>query len=149
MNLKLTMMASCLLAATFGNVRTQAQARYDMSVVQRERLNRGVVALKAGDGSVYITWRTLSTDKKGEPFDIYRNGKKLNNRPLTHGGTFFTDHHPLAGEAVYEVKGGAVAGSFRLKPGDPAGYLSIPLNAPEGVSPPTARPSPTNPTTRA
>lgn len=136
MNLKLTMMASCLLAATFGNVRTQAQARYDMSVVQRERLNRGVVALKAGDGSVYITWRTLSTDKKGEPFDIYRNGKKLNNRPLTHGGTFFTDHHPLAGEAVYEVKGGAVAGSFRLKPGDPAGYLSIPLNAPErGVTP--------------
>lgn len=132
MNLKLTMMVSCLLAATFGNVRTQAQARYDMSVVQRERLNRGVVALKAGDGSVYITWRTLSTDKKGEPFDIYRNGKKLNNRPLTHGGTFFTDHHPLAGEAVYEVKGGAVAGSFRLKPGDPAGYLSIPLNAPEG-----------------
>lgn len=132
MNLKLTMMASCLLAATFGNVRTQAQARYDMSVVQRERLNRGVVALKAGDGSVYITWRILSTDKKGEPFDIYRNGKKLNNRALTHGGTFFTDHHPLAGEAVYEVKGGAVAGSFRLKPGDPAGYLSIPLNAPEG-----------------
>lgn len=67
MNLKLTMMASCLLAATFGNVRTQAQARYDMSVVQRERLNRGVVALKAGDGSVYITWRTLSTDKRGNP----------------------------------------------------------------------------------
>lgn len=80
-----------------------------------ERLGRGVAALRAADGSVYVTWRTLETDKRGEPFNIYRNGRKLNKQPMTTGGTFFIDRQPIGGDAVYEVRGGNSNGSYTLK----------------------------------
>lgn len=113
-----------------------AQPRYDMKHLQREALDRGVVAVKQSDGRVIVSWRTLYADKKGEAFDIYRNGTKLNDRPLTTGGTFYIDNHPLSGDATYEVKGGSAAGRFTLKSGAPDGYLSIPLQKPaDGMTP--------------
>lgn len=113
-----------------------AQPRYDMTKLQRERLNRGVVALRQDSNSVVVSWRTLSTDKKGEPFDIYRNGKKLTAKPLTTGGTFFVDSNPVSGEAVYEVRGGGNNGTFTLKAGSPYGYLPIALQKPaDGITP--------------
>ena len=68
-----------------------AQPRYDFSKLKTEKLDRGVVAVPQSDGTVAVTWRTLRSDRKGEPFDIYRNGVKLNSEPLTTGGTFFVD----------------------------------------------------------
>lgn len=113
-----------------------AQARYDMSRIQKESLNRGVVALRNDKNQVYVSWRTLSSDRKGEPFDIYRDGRKLNQAPLTNGGTFYIDKHPAKGEAVYEVRGGRANGSFTLSANAPKGYLAIPLDPPEsGVTP--------------
>ncbi len=113
-----------------------AQPRYDMTKLQRERLNRGVVALRQDSNSVVVSWRTLSTDKKGEPFDIYRNGQKLTAKPLTTGGTFFVDSNPVSGEAVYEVRGGGNNGTFTLKAGSPCGYLPIALQKPaDGITP--------------
>ena len=47
------------------------QPRYDMKRISRERLDRGIVALRQSDGSAVVTWRTLMSDRKGEPFDIY------------------------------------------------------------------------------
>ena len=70
---------------------THAQPHYDFSRLKTERLDRGVVAVRQDENHVVVSWRTLKSDKKGEPFDIYRNGKKLNSRPLTDGGTFFVD----------------------------------------------------------
>ena len=78
-----------------------AQPRYDMDNIQRERLDRGVVAVRQDAGHVIVSWRTLYTDKKGEPFDIYRNGVKLNTKPLTTGGTFFVDEKPLSTDPTY------------------------------------------------
>ena len=112
-----------------------AQPRYDMSVLKRENLNRGLVAIRE-NGKVYLSWRTLSSDGVGEKFDVYRNGIKLNKKPLKKGGTFFVDESPLATNAVYEVKGGGKDGRFELKADAPEGYLSIPIQKPEGgVSP--------------
>lgn len=108
------------------------QPRYDFTRLQREQLNRGVVAVKNSNGQVVVSWRTLTSDRKGEPFDVYRNGKKLNKQPLTTGGTFFIDDNPLKKEAVYEVRGGGKNGSFILKSNHPAGYLPIPLQKPQG-----------------
>lgn len=114
----------------------QAQPRYDMKNIQRERLDRGVVALRQADGKVVVSWRTLMADKKGEPFDVYRNGTRLNDKPLKSGGTFFIDEHPVDGDATYEIKGGKTSGSFVLKATAPAGYLSIPLQKPaDGITP--------------
>ena len=44
-----------------------AQPRYDMDNIQRERLDRGVVAIRQDAGHVVVSWRTLYSDKKGEP----------------------------------------------------------------------------------
>ena len=85
----------CILLMVLTAVSTStAQCRYDMKKIQREKLNRGVVAMKTQSGKVYVTWRTLSSDKKGEPFTIYRNGEQLTKKPLTTGGTFFEDKNP-------------------------------------------------------
>jgi rhamnogalacturonan endolyase len=136
-----------------------AQTNYDYSTLQREQLNRGVVAVKTADGKVAVSWRTLMSDAKGQPYDVYRNGVKLNLEPLTTGGTFFMDEHPLGTDAIYEVKGGGCSateedtcsvlelcslatigtqeglkkdGTFTLKANAPIGYLPIPIQKPEG-----------------
>ena len=69
----------------------QAQTRYNYSKLSTERLNRGVVAVRTADGKVAVSWRTLMSDAKGQPYDVYRNGVKLNAEPLTTGGTFFIE----------------------------------------------------------
>ena len=120
------------LAAAMACNTLWAQPRYDKAKMVCEKLNRGVVAIRQDGGSVVVSWRTLSSDTKGQPFDVYRNGQKLTDTPLTTGGTFFIDTNPTAGEAVYEVKGGGLDGSFTLKADAPKGYLPITLQKPEG-----------------
>lgn len=111
------------------------QPRYDMKRIQREKLGRGVVALR-GEGQVFVSWRTLSSDKKGQTFDVYRNGVKINDAPLKSGGTFFTDHDPLDGDAVYEVRSGKQRASYTLKADSPEGYIPVKLDKPaDGVTP--------------
>ena len=113
-------------------LQTNAQSNYDYSKLCREQLNRGVVAVKTGDGKVAVSWRTLKSDPKGQAYDIYRNGKKLNANPLKTGGTFFIDEQPLTEDATYEVRGGKKNGSFTLKAKAPVGYLPIAIQKPEG-----------------
>lgn len=73
---------------------------------QAEYLNRGVVAV-ATDQGVFVSWRSLITDDPSMTFDIYRNGVKVNDTPISKV-TNFTDAAGTAG-AVYEVK--AIVGS--------------------------------------
>ena len=113
-----------------------AQPRYGMDNIQRERLDRGVVAIRQDAGHVVVSWRTLYSDKKGEFFDIYRNGVKLNAEPLTKGGTFYVDDKPIDGDATYEIRGGGRDGKFTLAANAPEGYLPIRLQKPaDGTTP--------------
>ena len=124
---------ACLIWGT--TLLAPAQPRYDLDKMNRERLNRGVVAIRNGS-QVVVSWRTLRSDATGQVFDIYRNGVKLNQSPLTEGGTFFTDEHPLQGDATYEVRGGGMDGSYTLSGDAPDGYIPIRLQKPaDGVSP--------------
>lgn len=119
---------------------TAAQPKYDYSKTSTERLDRGVVAVRQADGRVFISWRILSDDSKGQAFDVYRNGVRLNADPLTQGGAFFIDEQPLVGEdALYEVKGGNSDGQFTLCHDAPEGYFTIPINKPEGGQVPAIR----------
>ena len=111
---------------------TTAQTNYDYSKLQREQLNRGVVAVKTEDGKVAVSWRTLRSDPKGQPYDVYRNGVKLNKKPLKAGGTFFIGEQPLQTDATYEIRGGGSSGKWLLRADAPIGYLTIPLQKPEG-----------------
>lgn len=122
--------------ATAISVSAWTQPRYDMKKIQREQLNRGVVALRQPDGTAVVTWRTLVSDGKGEAFDIRRNGVKINDRPLTTGGTFFVDKDVPEGDVTYEIRGGGKNGTFVLKADAPAGYLPIKLDKPaDGITP--------------
>ena len=94
------MIGSLVMAALTVN----AQPRYNLEKMNREVLDRGVVAVKNGQ-QVAVSWRTLTSDAPHQPYDIYRNGEKLNPQPLTSGGTFFIDEQPLAGDVIYEIKG--------------------------------------------
>ena len=124
---------ACLIWGT--TLLAPAQPRYDLDKMKLERLNRGVVAIRNGS-QVVVSWRTLRSDATGQVFDIYRNGVKLNQSPLTEGGTFFTDEHPLQGDATYEVRGGGMDGSYTLSGDAPDGYIPIRLQKPaDGVSP--------------
>ena len=112
-----------------------AQPRYDMQNICREKLGRGVVAVRSGD-KVIVSWRTLTSDAVGQPFDLFRNGKKLNKEPLSKGGTFYVDEKPLKGDAIYEVRGGGKNGQYSFKADAPDGYLPVRLQKPDdGTTP--------------
>lgn len=117
-----------------------AQPRYDMQRIQRENLNRGVVAIPH-EGKVIVSWRMLDTDPDSCPFNVYRNGELITPEPLTQGGTFFIDEHPLATPSTYEVRSPrsqVKAGTFTLSTTVP-GYLPIPLQKPDGGTTPDGR----------
>ncbi len=127
------------LGILLGITTLQAQPRYDFSRLKVEHLDRGVVAVRQDDGRVFVSWRTLKSDRAGQPFDIYRNGQRLNASPLTTGGTCYVDDLPEGSGAVYEVRGGGIDGQFTLKADAPKNHLTIPLDRPEGGVTPDGR----------
>ena len=127
--MKKSILLLALLVATDILSVLHAQPRYDRTQLNLEHLNRGVVAFRDG-AQVIVSWRTLSSDAIGQPFDVFRNGQKLNTAPLTKGGSFFIDSQPLTVDATYEVRGGSCDGSFTLKADTPKGYLPLKLQKP-------------------
>ena len=134
--MKTKLMLGCLLMV--GCLTAAAQPRYNMDKMNREKLNRGVVAIRSGQ-KVVVSWRTLTSDAVGESFDVYRDGKKLNTSPLKKGGTFFVDEQPSAQDAVYEVRGGGKNGSYTLKKDAPIGFIPIPIQKPDDGTTPDGR----------
>ncbi len=116
-----------------------AQSAYDFSRLQREKLGRGVVAVRENPTEVTVSWRYLSSDPDNQSFDIYRDGKKINNAPVSDV-TFYKDNYTGTAPATYEVKarrkGGPAIGSYTLPANAPEGYVDIPLQRPaHGVDP--------------
>jgi len=98
-----------------------------------EALDRGVVAVPALDGGVLVSWRLLGDDSPKTAFNLYRDGTKLNAKPVS-GPTNFVDK--TGGQnATYTVR--AVVAGKEAAASAPAkiwadGYLSIPLDPPTG-----------------
>lgn len=98
---------------------------------QTEYLNRGVVAVK-GENGVFVSWRSLVTDDAATTFDIYRDGVKINDTPVSRV-TNYTDAAGMAG-ATYEVRaiaGGSVFDSGSCAAWD-APYMKVHLQRPNG-----------------
>ena len=85
-------------AALMGSVAMSAQYSH---VVQAEKLDRGVLAVKADKG-VFVSWRAFASDDKNLAFDVYRNGTKINSAPIKKC-TNYTDAGGNAGDK-YVVK---------------------------------------------
>ncbi len=115
---------------------------------QMERLGRGTIAVRGGDGGVFVSWRLLGTDPAGIAFDLYRSTDdgpiaKLNRDPIA-GPTGFVDAGAEPGRSIaYTVRPAGrqpgpepeAGATFRLAAQAPAGYLAIPLRTPDGYAP--------------
>ena len=119
-----------------------AQPRYDFDKLQREDLGRGVIAIRKDASTVTLSWRYLSSDPITTGFNIYRNGTKMNDTPITTA-TCYDDTYADDQSATYEVRPvvdgqetGYKNGRYTLPAHAPTGYLEIPLNRPDdGVTP--------------
>lgn len=119
-----------------------AQPQYADSIVM-EQLGRGVIAVRQSPTEAYVTWRYLATDPTDIAFDIFRNGTKLNAKPLTRH-TWYVDANLPQDGATYEVRpvrhSTAASGSCTLPSDAPIGYVEIPLYRPQGGHTPDGRP---------
>jgi rhamnogalacturonan endolyase len=113
---------------------------------QREKLDRGVVALRYETDKVFISWRMLAEDQEGIAFNVYRQtgpGKRvrINRLPLT-AGTFYIDSLAdlsksnswyvcavVKGREEEQSKPFLLGANSAVKP-----YLSIPLKTPDGYT---------------
>jgi len=108
---------------------------------QMENLGRGVVAVRTGASSIFVSWRLLGLDPAGIGFNLYRSTAggaytKLNSSVLT-AGTCYTDTTPdITKDNAYYVKpviGGveqAASGSYTCKANTTAEpCIVVPLHA--------------------
>ena len=131
-----------LICALSSTITMNAQPNYNYSKLQKEKLGRGVVAIRENPSTVVVSWRYLSSDPMETAFNIYRDGKKLTSQPVVTG-TLFRDENSSQKAAVYEVrpvvKGKEthlLDGKYTLPANAPLGYLQIPLKKPaEGITP--------------
>jgi hypothetical protein len=109
---------------------------------QMENLGRGVVAVRTGTSSIFVSWRLLGLDPAGIGFNLYRSTAggaytKLNSSVLT-AGTCYTDTTPdITKDNAYYVKpviGGveqAASGSYTCKANTTAEpCVIVPLRTP-------------------
>lgn len=100
-----------------------------------EQLGRGVVAVRMTPDTVMVGWRYLSGDAPTAGFDVFRDGVKVNDKPVTVSTTFY-DYNPSSAMACYMVRlvgdtCEAMGGDTCLLPADaPCGYINIPLQQP-------------------
>lgn len=118
-----------------------SQAEADGSAGPRlvENLDRGLIAVSAGEDQVFLSWRLLGTEPNTTTFDVYRRsgsaGEVRLNAAVLSGGTNYTDSSAdLSEDNYYSVKSyvdgspASVSQEFLLPAGAPASnYFSIPL----------------------
>lgn len=114
---------------------------------QMEKLGRGVVAVRNGSDSVFVSWRILGTEPDDISFNLYRKTgseapKKLNAMPLSKG-TNFVDAgvnlnvaHQYLVKAIIANKEQEASSAFVLAAKTPLQqFLTIPLRTPVGYTP--------------
>ncbi|MEN6428869.1 MAG: silent information regulator protein Sir2 [Phycisphaerales bacterium] len=106
-----------------------------------EKLDRGFIALRAADGSVFLSWRLLKDDPPDIPFRVTRKAPSDTAALILTGNspyrqTHLVDQKPGTGPCLYELFVDEVPGfgddkhvaavRFQM-PDGPRPYLSIPL----------------------
>ncbi|MEH7495605.1 SGNH/GDSL hydrolase family protein [Neobacillus niacini] len=103
---------------------------------QMEELDRAPVAMKTDEG-VFVSWRMLGTDPESISFNVYRDGEKINNEPIT-ASTNYVDKDGKA-ESIYEVRAVLDGKERKTKETTKAlnqNFFDIPLQKPaDGVTP--------------
>ena len=134
-NNKLLYFVVCLFLMVSTSL-VSAQPNYDYTKLKREKLNRGLVVVKKDNQTNFLSWRYLSSDPMDISFNIYRNGTKINDKPIIKG-TFFEDKTASSSEQTYVIKS-LLKGvekeeqKYTLPANAPVGYVNIPLDKPKG-----------------
>ena len=119
----------------------QPATAYNLKKMQHERIGRGVFAVRETEDTVRVGWRYKSTDPADLRFNVYRDGRKLNDEPIgdvTYYDDKFvwTDLKPH----TWEVKAVTAAGKelafktsskWTLPAKAPVGYFDIELTPPK------------------
>lgn len=107
-------------------------------VLDPEKLSRGAIATKTSTGYL-VNWRWLINDPEDIAFNVYRNGTKLNNSPISNKTNLLDKAGKDTDEYVVEaISNGMVmetASALMLK----KGYLDIPINRPESGETPSGK----------
>jgi rhamnogalacturonan endolyase len=101
-----------------------------------EKLDRGFVALPAGQDSTFLSWRLLAEDPETIAFNIYRDGKQLNETPMQLTNFLDVSQSKNAKYQLQLVIDGVARKTMEMEihPWNKK-YLEIPLQTPEGYSP--------------
>lgn len=122
-------LATTAMAVTSATLPLMAHAQRPM-----ENLGRGIVAVRASDDEVLVSWRLLGLDDEDIGFNVYRgsdggDGEKINDEVLTNGTNFMDSSADIETDNVYHVR--AVIGG---EEGDSSGSFTLPSdNAQEPV----------------
>ena len=77
---------------------------YNLDKMHMEQLGRGVVAVRANETDVWVSWRYRSIDPTNLCFNVYRDGEKITPEPIANV-TWFLDKDAWKGAAIeYEVR---------------------------------------------
>jgi len=118
-----------------------------MAQRQMEYLDRGVIAIRNSNDSVYIGWRLLGTEPNDIAFNLYRqsgNNKPvlLNKTPIKESTNFEDGRQDFSVDNSYFVKAilngqeQKASKSFTIKANSPAQqYINIALRTPRGYTP--------------
>ncbi|MGK9477823.1 rhamnogalacturonan lyase family protein [Melioribacter sp. OK-6-Me] len=99
---------------------------------RNENLGRGVIAVPAEDGGIFIGWRLLADDPDSIKFNIYRGNTKINDMPLST--TNFIDSAGTLNDnykIVAVIDGNETSISEVVTPWENI-YKTIPLQRPQG-----------------
>jgi rhamnogalacturonan endolyase len=81
------MKSSTVLVRTTLLLLALLQLSTSAGTMQVENLNRGLVAVRAGQG-YYLSWRLLANEPYAAGFNVYRDATKLNSAPITTSTTY-------------------------------------------------------------
>ena len=118
-----------------------AHSNYDFTQMQREKLGRGLVAVRQNNTRVFLTWRYLSSDPADISFKIYKDGSFIGSTSKT---SFIDKNYSMTKDAVYKVV--PVVDSvdredmsqvFTWVANSKFGYLEIPIDQPAGGTTPS------------
>lgn len=102
-----------------------------------EQLNRGLVAVRVSTTQTFLSWRVLGGDPDDVAFNLYRNGEKINENPISENSNYNDNQYQPTN--IYEVRvvlGGIETGEKHQASVWSSNYLEIPLQRPAGMTMP-------------
>lgn len=105
------------------------------SALAVENLDRGMVAIRTGETSVYLGWRLLASDPATRVFNVYRstNGGapvKLNDSPVAEGTNFVDPSAPLNQANAWSIRAVTLPRGGAPEEGETVGRVELPANSP-------------------